>query len=73
MMTKLAVAALAALGIALQAAFLHAAVAAPLDAAAADLAAARRPATFEETIVVRAPAKGPAKLATAPAAMVGRR
>lgn len=71
MMTKLAVAALAALGIALQAGFLHAAIAAPLDAAVSDLAAARRPATFEETIVVRAPARAPAKVATASASIVG--
>lgn len=60
MTTKLAVAALAALGIALQAGILHAAVAAPLASAVADLRAPARPAAFEEEIVVRAYAKAPA-------------
>jgi hypothetical protein len=56
---RLAVAALAALGIALQAAFLHAFVAAPLASAVHD-AAEPRPATFEQRVVVRAVAKAPA-------------
>lgn len=64
MMTrKLAVAALAAAAIALEAAFLHVAVAAPLASALGDLEATRPAApTFEETIVVTAPpAPRPAK------------
>jgi hypothetical protein len=56
---RLAVAALAALGIALQAAFLHAVVAAPLASALHDAAEPQRP-TFEESILVRAVAKAPA-------------
>jgi len=63
MMTrKLAVAALVAAALALEAAFLHTVVAAPLGSALNDLDASARPATFEETIVVSAPhAARPAK------------
>lgn len=61
MMTrKLAVALVAAAGIALQAAFLHAAVVAPLGSALSDLRAPARAASFEEKIEVVA-AKPPAK------------
>lgn len=56
---RLAVAALAALGIALQAALLHVAVAAPLASALHDAAEPARP-TFEEQILVKAVAKAPA-------------
>ena len=59
MNAKLAVAALAALGIALQAGFLHALVATPLASAMHDAAEPVRP-TFEESILVRAVAKAPA-------------
>jgi len=59
MNAKLAVAALAALGIALQAAFLHAVVAVPLASAVRDADEPVRP-TFEESILVRAVAKAPA-------------
>jgi hypothetical protein len=55
---KLAVAALAAAALAVQAAVLHVAVAAPLASAVGELRAAARPATFEEHIdvVARHPA-----------------
>ncbi len=53
---RLAVAALAALAVALQAAFLHAVVAAPLASAMHDAAEPARP-TFEESILVRAVAR----------------
>ncbi len=53
---KLAVAALAALGIALQGAFLHAVVASPLASAVHDAAEPARP-TFEESILVQAVAR----------------
>ncbi len=53
---RIAVAALAALGIALQAAFLHAVVAAPLATAVRDADDQMRP-TFEESILVRAVAR----------------
>jgi hypothetical protein len=57
MMTrKLAVALVAAAGIALQAAFLHAAVVAPLGSALSDLRAGTPAATFEESIEVVAKA-----------------
>lgn len=59
MTTKLAVAALAALGIALQAGILHAAVASPLASAVGTLRESARP-TFEESIVVEAVAEAPA-------------
>jgi hypothetical protein len=59
MNSKLLVAALAALGIAAQAAVLHVAVAAPLASAVHDAAEPVRP-TFEESILVRAVAKRPA-------------
>lgn len=65
MNTKLAVAALAALGITLQAAFLDAVVAAPLASAVGAADAQARP-TFEESILVQAVAKAPAP---APAAV----
>lgn len=58
MNTKLAVAALAALGIALQAGFLQAVVASPLASAVHDAAEPQRP-TFEESILVQAVAKAP--------------
>ncbi len=58
MNTKLAVAALAALGIALQAGFLHALVVTPLASAMGYAAEPPRP-TFEERILVRAVAKAP--------------
>ena len=58
MNTKLTVAALAALGIALQAGFLHAVVATPLASAMRDAAEPTRP-TFEESILVRAVARAP--------------
>ena len=54
---RLAVAALAALGIALQGAFLHLAVARPLASAVHDAAEPQRAGTFEESIVVQAVAK----------------
>jgi ABC-type tungstate transport system substrate-binding protein len=57
-MNKLAVAALAALAIALQAAFLHAVVALPLASAVGYAQEPARP-TFEESILVRAVAKSP--------------
>ncbi len=53
---RLAVAALAALAIALEAAFLHALVAAPLATAVRDADDQVRP-TFEESILVRAVAR----------------
>jgi hypothetical protein len=56
MSTKLAVAALAAAGIALQAGFLHAVVASPLASAVRDASEPVRP-TFEESILVRAVAR----------------
>ncbi|HET8542141.1 MAG TPA: hypothetical protein VFL83_19850 [Anaeromyxobacter sp.] len=59
-----AVAALVALGIAGHAAFLHAVVAAPLASAMRDVAEPQRP-TFEESILVRAVANGPAAVAPA--------
>ncbi len=55
MTRKLAVAALAAAAVALEAAFLNAVVAAPLSNAVGTLAAEARPATYTETIVVQAP------------------
>ncbi len=55
-MNRLAVATLAALALALQAAFLQAVVAAPLASAVRDAAEPSRP-TFEESILVRAVAK----------------
>ncbi len=61
---RLAVAALVALAVALQGAFLHAVVAAPLASAVRDAADAQRP-TFEENILVLA------ARAHAPAAHVG--
>ncbi len=64
MNTKLAVAALAAFGIAIQAALLHTVVAAPLAAAVRDADEPARP-TFEESIFVRAVAKAPARKAPA--------
>lgn len=60
MKTKLAVAALAALGIALQAGFLHAAVAAPLASAVGELRGPASRVVLEEEIVVQAAAKAPA-------------
>ncbi len=56
MNTKLAVAALTALGIALQAAFLSTLVATPLASAVHDAAEPARP-TFEESILVQAVAR----------------
>ncbi len=56
---KLAVAALAALALALQAGFLHALVAVPLASAVGYADEPLRP-TFEESILVRAVAKTPA-------------
>jgi hypothetical protein len=56
---RLAVAALAALAIALEAAFLYAVVAAPIASAMHDSAEPWR-ATFEEDILVQAVAKAPA-------------
>lgn len=56
MNTKLAVAALAALAVAAQAAFFHAVVSMPLASAVHDLAEPQRP-TFEEHILVEAVAK----------------
>ena len=64
MNTKLAVAALAAFGIALQAAFLHSVVASPLESAMRDAAEPQRP-TFEESILVRAVARAHAPAAPA--------
>ncbi len=58
---RLAVAALAALALALQGAFLHALVAVPLVSAIRDAAEPARP-TFEEAILVRAVAKAHAPL-----------
>lgn len=55
MTRKLAVAALAAAAVALQAAVLHVAVAAPLSSAVGTLAEQSRPGTYQETIVVTAP------------------
>ena len=55
MTRKLAVAALAAAAVALEAAFLYVAVASPLSDAVGNLAAQARPATYTETIVVSAP------------------
>ncbi len=52
MTQKLAVAALAAAALAVQAAVLHLAVAKPLAEAIGELRAAARPATFEESITV---------------------
>ncbi len=52
MIEKLAIAAVAAVAIAIQAAFLHAVIAAPLALACDELRDAARPATFEESIVV---------------------
>lgn len=53
MMTqKLAVAVVAAAALAVQAALLHFAVAAPLASAVGELRAAARPGTFEESITV---------------------
>ncbi len=59
MKSRLAVAILAALGLALQGALLHAVVAAPLASAVHDAAEPARP-TFEESILVQAVAKAPA-------------
>ncbi len=59
MTRKLAVAALAAAAVALEAAFLNAVVAAPLSSAVRSLAAEARPATYTETIVVQAPHRLP--------------
>jgi ABC-type tungstate transport system substrate-binding protein len=59
MNAKLAVAAIAALGIALEAAVLHAVVAMPLASAIRDSAEPQRP-TFEEHILVQAVAEVPA-------------
>jgi len=56
---RLAVAALAALAVALQAAFLHGLVVSPLASALHDSAEPQRP-TFEESILVQAVAKAPA-------------
>ncbi len=53
---RIAVAALVALGLALQGAFLHAVVAVPLASAVRDADDTARP-TFEERILVRAVAK----------------
>ena len=58
MNAKLVVVALAALGIALEAAVLHAVVAMPLASALHDSAEPQRP-TFEEHILVQAVAKAP--------------
>lgn len=55
MTRKLAVAALAAAAVALEAAFLNAVVAAPLSNAVGTFAEEARPATYTETIVVQAP------------------
>jgi hypothetical protein len=55
MTRTLAIAALAAAALALEAAFLHVAVAAPLSKAVGTLAEKARPATYTETIVVSAP------------------
>ncbi len=55
MTRKLAVAALAAAAVALEAAFLNFVVAAPLSNAVGTLAEQARPATYTETIVVQAP------------------
>jgi hypothetical protein len=55
MTRKLAIAALAAAAVALEAGFLHAVVAAPLSDAVVNLDAQARPATYTETIVVSAP------------------
>ncbi len=55
-MNRIAVATLAALALAVQAAFLHAVVAVPLASAVRDAAEPQRP-TFEENILVRAVAK----------------
>lgn len=63
--TRLAVAALAALGIALQGAFLHVVVARPLAAAVHEASEPRRAATFEESIVVKGVAKAHAARTTA--------
>jgi len=59
MNSKLAVVALAALAVALQAGFLRAVVAMPLASAVHDAAEPQRP-TFEEYILVRAVVKSPA-------------
>ncbi len=65
MMTrKLAVAALAAAALAVEAAFFHAAIGAPLASALDELRASRRAGTFEESITVvaaRPPKARPAK------------
>ena len=58
MSPKLAVAALAALALALQAGFLHALVAVPLASAVGYAEEPPRP-TFEESILVRAVARAP--------------
>lgn len=65
-MTKshVAVAALVAVGLAAEAALLHAVVAAPLASAVREAAEPPRP-TFEESILVRAVAKAPAALTPA--------
>ena len=55
---RLAVAALTALGIVLQAAFLHTIVAAPLASAVGYAAEPQRP-EFEESILVRAVSRAP--------------
>lgn len=52
MTQKLAVAALAAAALAVEAAFFHVAVAAPLASAVGELREHARPATFEESITV---------------------
>ncbi len=54
MTRKLAVAAIAAVAVTLEAAFLHVAVASPLSNAVGQLAERARPATYTETIVVSA-------------------
>jgi type IV secretory pathway protease TraF len=55
MTRKLAIAALAAAAVALEAAFMQTVVAAPLSNAVGTLAAQARPATYTETVVVQAP------------------
>jgi hypothetical protein len=64
MTQKLAIAALAAAALAVEAAFVHAAVAVPLASAVGELREHSRPATFEESITVvaaHAPARKAAK------------
>lgn len=58
---KLAITALAAAALAVEAAFFHAAVAAPLASAVGELREHSRPATFEERITVVAAHPAPRK------------